>query len=105
MRPARTLTTCYLPYYLRLTSQAGRMPLAYLHLVQLLVDSLTALTAPALYPKVRARVRANPNPSPNPSLALTLTLTLTKIGILSVGLTAVLTVFYRGLPAEFKRRP
>ena len=45
-RPACNLTACYLP------PKAGRMPLAYLHLVQLLVDSLTALTAPALYPKV-----------------------------------------------------
>ena len=42
------------------------MPLAYVHLVQLLVDSLMVFTAPALYPKV---------------------------GILSVGLTMVLTCF------------
>ena len=28
------------------------MPLAYVHLMQLLVDSLTVLTAPALYPKI-----------------------------------------------------
>ena len=63
------------------TDKAGRMPLAYLHLVQLLVDSLTALTAPALYPKVRAcphrvrtacaphacctqRLRSSPRPCP-----------------------------------------
>lgn len=46
------------------------MPLAYVHLVQLLVDSLMVFTAPALYPKV---------------------------GILSIGLTMVLTCFYRGL--------
>lgn len=52
------------------TDKAGRMPLAYVHLVQLLVDTLTCLTAPALYP---------------------------KIGIISVALTALLTLFYRGL--------
>ena len=52
------------------TDKAGRMPLAYVHLVQLLVDSLMVFTAPALYPKV---------------------------GILSIGLTMVLTCFYRGL--------
>ena len=42
------------------------MPLAYLHLVQLLVDSLTALTAPALYPKVRGTLTPTPTTDPDP---------------------------------------
>lgn len=46
------------------------MPLAYVHLVHLLVDSLMLLAPLALYPRV---------------------------GILSVPLTGLLTVFYRGL--------
>ena len=41
------------------------MPLAYLHLVQLLVDSLTALTAPALYPKVRGTLTPTTDPDPD----------------------------------------
>ena len=67
MRPACKRASSPQPYYLPPTSQAGRMPLAYLHLVQLLVDSLTALTAPALYPKVRVGASPSPSPSPNPN--------------------------------------
>jgi len=52
------------------TDMAGRMPLAYVHLVQLLVDSLVVLTAPALY---------------------------SKLGPLSICLTFWVTVCYRGL--------
>jgi len=52
------------------TDLAGRMPLAYVHLLQILVDSLIVVTAPALY---------------------------AKLGPLSVGLTFWVTVCYRGL--------
>ena len=37
------------------TDKAGRMPLAYVHIVQLMVDSLMFYMAYALYPKVRLR--------------------------------------------------
>ena len=49
--------------------QSARMPLSYVHLVQILVDTLIALAPFALYP---------------------------KLGILTVMLTSVLVVFYRG---------
>jgi len=52
------------------TDRDGLMPFAYQHVVQVLVDSLLVFTAPALYP---------------------------KIGVMSVGLTCTLTLFYRGL--------
>ena len=48
---------------------AARMPLSYVHLVQLLVDTLVALAPFALYP---------------------------KLGVLTVPMSAVLVVFYRG---------
>lgn len=48
---------------------AARMPLAYVHIVQVLVDSLLYITPFAIYP---------------------------KIGAFSVFLTAILTLFYRG---------
>jgi len=50
--------------------RAGRMPLAYVHLVQVLVDSLVVVAPFALYP---------------------------EIGILSIPLVALLTLFFRGL--------
>ena len=51
-------------------NQEDRMPLAYVHIVQVLIDSLMVLTPAALYPKV---------------------------GVFSVPLAGLLTVFYRGL--------
>jgi len=49
--------------------KAARMPLSYVHLVQLLVDTLVALAPFALYP---------------------------KLGVLSVMLSGCLAIFYRG---------
>jgi len=49
--------------------QAARMPLSYVHLVQILVDTLVALAPFALYP---------------------------KLGVLTVLLSPILVIFYRG---------
>ena len=73
--------------------RVDRMPLAYMHIVQVLVDMLCVLSPIALYPKVRLRSHSSDHTRPQSSHT---PLPFTQVGELSIFLSAILALFYRG---------